>query len=259
MLFLDNKNSIIEALRTRPEEAKRLWIEAGYERTHDAVVQDAKKLGISFRILSREEFSRRFRGNRSHICLEREAFTYREPDSLLQQIALKVRSGPWPFLAAFDGISDPQNLGNVLRTAACFGMDAVVLPKDRSCGVTETVVSVARGGTEHIAVAQVTNLHRYLEAIKKENLFCFGLDEQGKKSLWELDLTIPLCLVFGREEGMRRLTRETCDEVARIPTAPGFPSLNVATSFAIAVYEVTRQRWKSQAPISKFQTDFNPQ
>jgi 23S rRNA (guanosine2251-2'-O)-methyltransferase len=125
-------------------------------------------------------------------------------------------------------------------------MDAIILPKDRSCGVTETVSSIARGATEHIAVTQVTNLARYLEAIKKENVFCFGLDEHGKKHLWELDLTIPLCLVFGREEGMRRLTRETCDEVVKIPTAPNFPSLNVATSFAISVYEVVRQRRNNQ-------------
>jgi 23S rRNA (guanosine2251-2'-O)-methyltransferase len=237
-LLLDNKNSILEAIRVHPDEARRIWVEAGYERTADTVIQEARRLGISFRVLSREEFAKRFRGNRSHICLEREAFSYREPDSLVKAIG----SIPRPFLGAFDGIADPQNLGNVLRTAACFGMDAIILPKDRSCGVTETVSSIARGATEHVAVAQVTNLARYLEAIKKENVFCFGLDEHGKKSLWELDLTIPLCLVFGREEGMRRLTRETCDEVAKIPTAPNFPSLNVATSFAIAAYEVTRQR-----------------
>lgn len=238
MLLLDNKNSILEALRVHPDEAKRIWIEAGYERPADPVIQEARKLGVSFRVISREEFARRFRGNRSHVCLEREAFSYREPDALLKEIG-SIRS---PFFGAFDGISDPQNLGNVLRTAACFGMDAVILPKDRSCGVTETVSSVARGAAEHVAVTQVTNLARYLEAIKKKNVFCFGLDEQGKKSLWELDFTIPLCLVFGREEGMRRLTRETCDEVVKIPTAPNFPSLNVATSFAIAVYEVARQR-----------------
>jgi 23S rRNA (guanosine2251-2'-O)-methyltransferase len=238
VLLLDNKNSILEAIRVHPDEARRIWVEAGYERAADAVIQEARKLGISFRVISREEFARRFRGNRSHICLEREAFSYREPDSLLKAIG-SIRS---PFFGAFDGIADPQNLGNVLRTAACFGMDAIILPKDRSSGVTETVSGVARGATEHIAVAQVTNLARYLEAIKKANVFCFGLDEHGKKHLWELDLTIPLCLVFGREEGMRRLTRETCDEVVKIPTAPNFPSLNVATSFAVAVYEVTRQR-----------------
>jgi 23S rRNA (guanosine2251-2'-O)-methyltransferase len=237
-LLLDNKNSILEAIRVHPDEARRIWVEAGYERAADAVIQEARKLGISFRVLSREEFAKRFRGNRSHICLEREAFSYREPEAIVKAIGSVRR----PFLGAFDGIADPQNLGNVLRTAACFGMDAIILPKDRSCGVTETVSGVARGATEHIAVAQVTNLARYLEALKKENVFCFGLDEHGKKHLWELDLTIPLCLVFGREEGMRRLTRETCDEVVKIPTAPAFPSLNVATSFAIATYEVTRQR-----------------
>jgi 23S rRNA (guanosine2251-2'-O)-methyltransferase len=237
-LLLDNKNSILEAIRVHPDEARRIWVEAGYERAADAVIQEARKLGISFRVLSREEFAKRFRGNRSHICLEREAFSYREPEAIVKAIGSIRR----PFLGAFDGIADPQNLGNVLRTAACFGMDAIILPKDRSCGVTETVSGVARGATEHIAVAQVTNLARYLEALKKENVFCFGLDEHGKKHLWELDLTIPLCLVFGREEGMRRLTRETCDEVVKIPTAPAFPSLNVATSFAIATYEVTRQR-----------------
>jgi len=242
VLLLDNRNSILEALRTHPEQAKRIWIEAGYERAADAMIREARSLGISFRVLPREEFARRFRDNRSHICLERETFAYRQPDGLVKQVVKELGSMRSLFFGAFDGISDPQNLGNVLRTAACFGMDAIILPKDRSCGVTETVTSVARGATEHIAVAQVTNLARYLEAIKKENVFCFGLDERGEKALWELDLTIPLCLVFGREEGMRRLTRETCDEVARIPTAPNFPSLNVATSFAIAVYEVVRQR-----------------
>ena len=238
MLLLDNKNSILEALRVHPEEARRVWIEAGYERMADEVIQEARRAGVSFRVLSREEFAKRFKVNRSHICLEREAFSYREPEALLKGIG-SIRS---PFLGAFDGISDPQNLGNVLRSAACFGMDAIILPRDRSCGVTETVTGVARGAAEHIAVAQVTNLHRYLEALKKQNIFCFGLDEHGSKCLWELDLTIPLCLVLGREEGMRRLTRETCDEVARIPTTPNFPSLNIATSFAIAAYEVARQR-----------------
>ncbi len=243
MLLLDDRNSILEVLRVNPGQAKRIWIEAGYERAADKLIQEARSAGVSFRVLPREEFARRFRGNRSHICLEREAFSYREPDSLIREIT-SLRN---PFLGAFDGISDPQNLGNALRSAACFSMDAIILPKDRSCGVTETVSSIARGATEHVAVTQVTNLARYLEAIKKENVFCFGLDERGEKPIWELDLTIPICLVFGREEGMRRLTRDTCDEIVRIPAAPNFPSLNVATSFAIAAYEVARQRGQRSA------------
>ncbi len=241
MLLLDNKNSILEALRSHPDQAKRIWIEAGHERAAEEVIREAKSHGISFRVISREEFAKRFRGSRSRICLERELFSYRDPDVLLNEIT----SMPSPLLVALDGISDPQNLGNIVRTAGCFATDAIILPKDRSCGVTETVVKVAQGAAEHVAVAQITNLHRYLEAIKQKNIFCFGLDERGEKSIWELDLTIPLCLVLGSEDGMRRLTRETCDELARIPTKPGFASLNVATAFAITIYEVTRQRNKS--------------
>ncbi len=238
MPLLDDKNSILEALRTHPEQSKKLWIEAGYERLAEQAMREARTQGVSFRVVPREEFVRRFKGNRSHLCLEREAFSYGDADALLKKLASLEK----PFLIAFDGIADPQNLGNALRSAACFSTDAIILPKDRSCGVTETVNSIARGAAERISVVQVGNLHRYLESMKKENIFCFGLDEHAEKPFWELDLTIPLCLVFGREEGMRRLTRETCDEIARIPTAPNFPSLNVATSFAIAAYEVVRQR-----------------
>jgi 23S rRNA (guanosine2251-2'-O)-methyltransferase len=238
VLLLDNNNSILEALRLHPDQAKRIWIEAGYESVAKDVVQEARKQGVSFRVISREEFAKRFRGIRSRICMERESFSYRDPDVLLNEIT----SVPSPFFVALDGISDPQNLGNIVRTAGCFRVDALILPKDRSCGVTETVVKVAQGAAEHVAVAHITNLHRYLEALKQKNIFCFGLDERAERQVWELDLTIPLCLVFGGEEGMRRLTRDTCDEIVRIPTKPGFASLNVATAFAISAYEVQRQR-----------------
>ena len=238
MLLLDNKNSILEALRVHPERARRLWVELGYEGAADLIIREAKRAGVSFRVIPREQFVKRFRDNRSHLCLERETFTYRDPDDLLRAITPEHAA----FLSAFDGVSDPQNLGNALRSAACFGVSALILPKDNCCGVTDTVSSIGRGATEHVAVSQVPNLHRYLEAVKKMNVFCFGLDERSEKPLWELDLTVPLCLVFGREEGMRRLTRETCDATARIPTRPDFPALNVATSFAVAAYEVVRQR-----------------
>jgi 23S rRNA (guanosine2251-2'-O)-methyltransferase len=89
---------------------------------------------------------------------------------------------------------------------------------------------------------RVTNLSRYLDALKKRGVFCYGLDERGATALWEVDLTGSVCLVFGGEEGLRRLTKETCDALVRIPTNPSFPSLNVATSFALACYEVVRQR-----------------
>ena len=238
MPYLDNRNSIVEVLRLHPEEATRLWVEAGHERPSSAVIEEARKAGVSLRMIPREEFAKRFRGVKSHICLEREGFHYTDPDAMLAAIP----SMPMPFFSAFDGIYDPQNLGNVIRTAACFSLDAVFLPRDNACSVTDTVTNVARGGSEHVKIGRVTNLPRYIEELKKRNVFCFGLDEKADKSLFEMDLNGPLCLVLGGEDGLRRLTRERCDMLLKIPASVDFPSLNVASAFAIAAYEATRQR-----------------
>lgn len=238
MPYLDNRNSIIEVLRSHPGEATRLWVEAGHERPASAVIEEARKAGVSIRVVPKEQFARRFKGVKSHICLEREGFTYADPDALLA--AIPTMSAP--FFSAFDGIYDPHNLGNVIRTAACFSVDGVIVPRDKACGVTDVVTNVARGGTEHVKVARVTNLARYLGELKERNIFCFGLDERAEKNIFEVDLTVPLCLVIGGEDGLRRLTKETCDELLRLPASPGFPSFNAANAYAIAAYEAVRQR-----------------
>jgi len=238
MLYLDNRNSIIEALRSQPESATRLWVEAGYERTSSEIMDEARKAGVSVRVAAKEQFGRRFQGAKSHVCLEMAEFSYADPDALLGQTSALVR----PLFALFDGIYDPQNLGNAIRTAACLGVDALFIPRDNACGVTETVINVARGGASHIRISRVTNVHRHIEALKKRNLFCFGLDEGADRTLFEADLTVPLCLVLGGEKGLRRLTRESCDMLLKIPTADLFPSLNVASAFAIVAYEAARQR-----------------
>ena len=112
MPYLDNRNSIIEVLRSHPEEATRLWVEAGRERTVSAIIEEARKAGVSVRVIPREQFARRFQGVKSHTCLEREGFRYTDTDALLEAIpSMKL-----PFLSAFDGIYDPRNLGNVIRT-----------------------------------------------------------------------------------------------------------------------------------------------
>jgi 23S rRNA (guanosine2251-2'-O)-methyltransferase len=238
MPYLDNRNSIVEVLRFYPEEATRLWVEAGHERPASLVMGEARKAGVSVRVIPREEFAKRFKGVKSHICLEREGFHYTDPDALLAAIP----SMPMPFFSAFDGIYDPQNLGNVIRSAACFSLDAIILPRDNACSVTDTVTNVARGGAEHVKIGRATNLPRYIEELKKRNVFCFGLDEKADKNLFEMDLTGPLCLVLGSEEGLKRLIRERCDMLLKIPASVGFPSLNVGSAFAIAAYEAVRQR-----------------
>ena len=146
MPYLDNRNSIIESLRSHPEGAGRLWVEAGHERICATAIEQARKTGVSVRVVPKEQFQKKFKGTRSHVALEREEFRYVDPDALL----LTIPDMPRPFFSAFDGIYDPQNLGNVIRTAACFHLDAVVIPRDNACGVTDTVANVARGGTDHV-------------------------------------------------------------------------------------------------------------
>jgi 23S rRNA (guanosine2251-2'-O)-methyltransferase len=238
MPLLGNRDSILEIMRSHPGRAKKLWVEEGYQNTFGKIIDEAKKHGIPFRTVGREEFEKRFKGFKNRLCLESDDFSYADPDEFL----IEISSLKEPFLSAFDAINDPQNLGNIARTAACLEVHGIILPKDRSCSITETVINVARGGIEHLKIAQVTNLARYLDELKRRNVFCYGLDERADLTLQEVDLTGPVCLVLGSEERLRRLTREKCDQLVRIPTNPAFPALNVATSFAIAAYEVMRQR-----------------
>ncbi|MCX5806338.1 MAG: 23S rRNA (guanosine(2251)-2'-O)-methyltransferase RlmB [Proteobacteria bacterium] len=242
MPYLTNKNSIIELIKNHPETVKRLWIEHGYETVSDEVIKEAKKHGISFKVLPKDTFFKKFIEAKSHICLERDEISYTDPDKFLHDLEY-IKN---PLLCALDGIYDPQNLGNILRSAACFGVDAIIIPKDRSCGITQTVANISRGGIEHVKIVRVVNLARFIDSLKKTGVFCYGLDEKGTMPIWKTNLQGAACLVLGSEEGLRRLTREKCDEIVKIPTEDNFSSLNVATCFAVSVCEVKRQRATAQ-------------
>ncbi len=244
MPLLVDEKSINEAVRDCPEEVHRLWIEQGHERAAQNIMELAKAKGVSFRVLPRHAFMRKFKDAKGHICLEKDDFAFTNPDQFLQELAV----GEMPFICAFDGVSDPQNLGNIVRSAVCLSAQGIIIPKDRCCGVTEAVHRVSRGATEHARILRVTNLARYLGELKRTGVFCYGVDEHGETPLWDVDLRGPVCLVLGGEDGMRRLTRETCDTLVSIPTTGLFPTLNVATAFAISAYEVLRQRLRSNQP-----------
>lgn len=241
MPYLIDKSSILDVIRNNPEYVRRLWIEKGFEGVSQEVIKESKRQGVPFKIIPGDAFLRKFRDTKSHIVLEKEGMLYTDQDVLLNEI----RQGKANTLCAFDGIYDPQNLGNIIRSAACMGVDAIIIPKDRSCGITDTVVNISKGGIEHIRIVKVVNLARYIDEMKDAGVFCYGLDEDSEAPLFDIDLKGRICLVFGSEEGLRRLTKEKCDAIAKIPTNKAFPSLNVATCFAISVYEVVRQNSKA--------------
>jgi 23S rRNA (guanosine2251-2'-O)-methyltransferase len=149
-----------------------------------------------------------------------------------------------PLLLVLDGVTDPHNLGACLRSADGAGVDAVIAPRDRSCGLTPVVCRVASGAAGSVPFVQVTNLVRSLRHLQDEHrVFVVGAAGEASRELYDVDLTGPLALVMGREgEGLRRLTREACDLLVRLPMAGRVESLNVSVATGICLYEAVRQR-----------------
>ena len=146
-------------------------------------------------------------------------------------------------LLVLDGVTDPHNLGACLRVADGAGVHAVIAPKDHAVGVNATVAKVASGAAETVPYFMVTNLARTLNELKERNIWCIGTSEDAPKILYEVDLKGPVALVLGAEgEGIRQLTRKTCDELVRLPMKGAVESLNVSVASGVCLYEAVRQR-----------------
>jgi predicted rRNA methylase len=152
--------------------------------------------------------------------------------------------GEPPLLMAVDGLTDPHNLGAIVRSAEALGAHGLVLPQRRNAGLTGSVAKVAAGALEHLPVARVVNLNRSLEQLKEEGYRVVGLAEEGTVSLTEADLDGPLVVVTGSEsQGLSMLTRKHCDQLIRIPLRGATPSLNASVATALLLYEVARRGW----------------
>ncbi|HRQ65041.1 MAG TPA: 23S rRNA (guanosine(2251)-2'-O)-methyltransferase RlmB [Xanthomonadaceae bacterium] len=153
------------------------------------------------------------------------------------------QAGQGALLLVLDGITDPHNLGACLRSADAAGVTAVILPRDRSAALTPAARKIAAGGAESVPLVRVTNLARTLKVLKDAGVWTVGLAGEAGKTLYQQDLRGPLAIVMGSEgEGLRRLTREHCDHLARLPMRGSVESLNVSVATGIALYEALRQR-----------------
>ena len=233
--FVYGVNPVLEALRAHPSDVVRVMVEKS--RGAERVAAAAAEAGVRVETVSPGELSRRARGGvHQGVGAELAEFKYAELEDLL--------TGS-PFLLVLDGVTDPQNLGALVRSAHALGAGGVVLPKDRAAGVTPAVFKAAAGALEHCPIARVTNLARAIEQMKEAGVWTVALAADGDKELESLDLSGPIALVLGSEgSGVRPLVRKTCDHVARIGMAGKIGSLNVAAAGAIALYEAARQRKK---------------
>ncbi len=151
-----------------------------------------------------------------------------------------------PLALILDCVQDPHNLGAILRTADGAGVDVVIAPKDKSVGITETVLRVSVGAAEKVPFVQVTNLARTMKQLQSRGIWIFGTSDKGDRDLYETDFSGGVALVMGAEgEGMRRLTEENCDFLIRIPMKGSVPCLNVSVATGVCLYEIVRQRSRS--------------
>jgi len=240
--FVYGVNPVLEALKAHPRDVVRVVVERGREgrRSEGAerVADTAAQAGVRVDEVPRGDLSRRSRGGvHQGVGAELAEFRYVELDDLFQTVSGAA------FLLVLDGVTDPQNLGALVRSAHALGAHGVVVPKDRAAGITPAAFKAAAGALEHCPIARVTNLSRALEQMKEAGIWTVALAADGDKDLPSIDLKAPTALVLGSEgQGVRPLVRKTCDHIARIPMLGRVGSLNVAAAGAIALYEVARQR-----------------
>ena len=235
--FVYGVNPVLEALKAHPGDVVRVLVEKS--RGAERVAAVAAEAGVRVETVPAGELARRAHGGvHQGVGAELAEFKYGELEDLLEL------AGP-AFLLVLDGVTDPQNLGALIRSAHALGAGGVVLPKDRAAGITPAAFKAAAGALEHCPVARVTNLARAIEQMKEAGIWTIALAADGEDELPRVDLTAPTALVLGSEgAGVRPLVRKTCDRVARIGMGGKVGSLNVAAAGAIALYEVARQRRK---------------
>ncbi len=168
---------------------------------------------------------------------------YAKADDLLEEISAKVLTDEKPLVVVLDGVEDPRNLGAVLRTVECSGADGVFIPDRRAVGLTDVVAKASAGASEHVKVAQVTNINRLIEDLKSRNIWVVGTSADAKMDYTEWDWTSASALVMGGEgKGLHRLVAENCDVLVKIPLLGKIESLNVSVAAGVVLYEAVRQR-----------------
>ncbi|MET0065692.1 MAG: 23S rRNA (guanosine(2251)-2'-O)-methyltransferase RlmB [Candidatus Thiodiazotropha sp.] len=232
----------VKAALSRDHHARELWLDAArQDQRVREILSLAERSGLACRRVSGRELDERFPETR-HQGVALSVMPRQAQDEPYLKALLK-RLDHAPFLLALDGVQDPHNLGACLRTADAAGVDAVIIPKDKSAGLTATVRKVASGAAENVPLVQVTNLSRTLKWLQSEGVWLIGTAGEAQQSLYQASLTGSLALVMGGEEkGMRRLTREQCDLLVRLPMMGSVESLNVSVAAGISLYEALRQR-----------------
>lgn len=233
-------HAVTGKLRARPDSVQELYVDSDRDDNRARELRRlAEGCGVRIRVVSTAHLDGLVAGARHQGVVARVApgATVRSLDEVLDRLQEP------PLLLALDGVTDPHNLGACLRVADAAGAHAVIAPKDRAAGLTATAVKVASGAAESVPYLAVTNLVRAIEALKERGVWIIGTDAAAEEELFDADLPDAVLWVLGAEgHGMRRLTRERCDRVVRIPMLGAVESVNVSVAAGLCLYESRRRR-----------------
>lgn len=233
-------HAVLAALRSHPERVVGLWLAPGAEGERQRELRGlAEAAGVTVQPCGRKQLDEWAQGNHQGVVAQCRVL----PQPGERELFDRLQGLSRPFLLVLDGVTDPHNLGACLRSADAAGAHAVIVPRDRSAGMTPVVRKVASGAAESLPLYVVTNLARVLDQLKEAGVWLVGAAGEAERTLYEVDLGGPLALLLGAEgKGLRRLTRERCDALVRIPMAGAVDSLNVSVAAGVCLFEARRQR-----------------
>ena len=241
-LIIEGRNAIIEAFRAGRSVDKLFIQEHTKEGSMNTLIREAKKTKTLIKYVPKERLDQISEtGHHQGAVAFVAAYNYAEIDDLFAKAEEKGES---PFVIILDEIEDPHNLGAIIRTANLAGAHGVIVPKNRACGLTATVVKASAGAINYTPIVKVTNIAQTIEALKERGMWFVCADMDGE-TMYDIDLTGSIGLVIGNEgKGVSRLVKEKCDFVARIPMKGDIDSLNASVATGVLAYEIVRQRMK---------------
>lgn len=232
---IEGKNQVLEAIKNS-KTINKILVDKNYATRKDEVINLARQNKLHIEFLPKkalDEISKT--GHHQGYIAQSVDFEYCELQDILKNSAT-------PFVVMLDGIEDPHNLGAIIRTCECAGVDGIVIPKNRACQVNETVVRTSAGAISNMKIARVTNLKEAIDFFKENGLWIY-VAETGGENIYSQNLTGPIGIVVGSEgNGVKQSIRSYCDGVVTLPLKGSVNSLNASVATAIVVYEIVRQR-----------------
>lgn len=235
-MIVEGLNCATELLRAN-YPVEKIIVSNSADVKHAEIKNLCKRNNVKLEIVDKKDLDKITKsGNHQGVISFVKPYEYYDLEALLKK--------PDPFLLILDGIVDPHNVGAIIRTAECMGVDGIIIGQNRACDINETVFKTSTGAVALVKVAKVVNLSQTIEKLKNKNIWCYAL-EAGEDVIYNTNLTGGIALVVGSEgKGVSRLVKQTCDGTISIPMAGKINSLNASNAAAIALYEVVRQKNK---------------